>query len=319
MPDVDADYSELSLGFNEELCIGNNLTGDGLNTSPSIIDHPNAGALPSSSVSASLLTASALNVTSSFPTASSTSKSDKDHDELTLNTSSSSTSPPVPIHKGDLIEFLVGDKTWFLVDVTGRGKIGGKNQNYLNVRYTDGSEGGVFIDQHQWRIVSRQRDLGGEECMPSATGAAPINTRLHRVTVEIPSSTEADTTTDEDDDAQELSGPREPKESVIISRKRKRRKRRDRPRSRKISVEETSFHPSNSIKKGDIVEFLVKEKKGDDLKFKVEVLSKGKSSGRNKNYLNVRYADGSVGGVFIDRHEWRVIKKSSVPSSEQPS
>ena len=58
----------------------------------------------------------------------------------------------------------------------------------------------------------------------------------------------------------ELSGPREPKESVIISRKRKRRKRRDRPRSRKISVEETSYHPSNSIKKGDIIEFLVKEK-----------------------------------------------------------
>jgi len=108
-------------------------------------------------------------------------------------------------------------------------------------------------------MVSRQREIG-EECAPSVPGAAPINTRLHRVTVEIPSSTEAETTTDEDEEAQELSGPREPKESVIISRKRKRRKRRDRPRSRKISVEETSYHPSNSIKKGDIIEFLVKEK-----------------------------------------------------------
>jgi len=338
MPDVDADYSELSLGFNEELCIGNSLTGDGVNTSPSIIDHPNAEARsivsPSSSsslsASSTLVKATPLNVTSSITSTSSILKSDQENQErpeldqeLTLSTNSSLISPPVPIHKGDLIEFLVGDKTWFLVDVTGRGKIGGRNQNYLNVRYSDGSEGGVFIDQHQWRMVSRQREIG-EECTPSVPGAAPINTRLHRVTVEIPSSTEAETTTDEDEEAQELSGPREPKESVIISRKRKRRKRRDRPRSRKISVEETSYHPSNSIKKGDIIEFLVKEKKGDDLKFKVEVLSKGKSSGRNKNYLNVRYADGSVGGVFIDRHEWRIIKKDSVQSqsvssTEQPN
>ena len=35
------------------------------------------------------------------------------------------------------------------------------------------------------------------------SGAAPINTRLHRVTVEIPSSTEAETTTDEDEEAQD--------------------------------------------------------------------------------------------------------------------
>ena len=46
--------------------------------------------------------------------------------------------PPVPIHRGDLIEFLVGERTWFLVEVTGRGKLGGKNQNYLNVRYRCG-------------------------------------------------------------------------------------------------------------------------------------------------------------------------------------
>ena len=43
--------------------------------------------------------------------------------------------PAVNIHRGDLIEFLVGERTWFLVEVTGRGKLGGKNQNYLNVRY----------------------------------------------------------------------------------------------------------------------------------------------------------------------------------------
>ena len=51
------------------------------------------------------------------------------------------------IHKGDLIEFMISDRTWFLVEVTGRGKLGGKNQNYLNVRYSDGSEGGVYIDK----------------------------------------------------------------------------------------------------------------------------------------------------------------------------
>ena len=58
--------------------------------------------------------------------------------------------------------------------------------------------------------------------------------------------------------------------------------------------------------------------------FKVEVLSKGKSSGRNKNYLNVRYADGSLGGVFIDKHQWSFLSKSesqpnSGPDKNQPT
>ena len=50
---------------------------------------------------------------------------------------------------------------------------------------------------------------------------------------------------------------------------------------------------------------------GADLVFRVEVLSRGKSSGRNKNYLNIRYSDGSTGGVFIDRHQWRVVSSQS--------
>ena len=50
---------------------------------------------------------------------------------------------------------------------------------------------------------------------------------------------------------------------------------------------------------------------GEDLAFRVEVLSRGKSSGRNKNYLNIRYSDGSTGGVFIDRHQWRVVSSQS--------
>ena len=86
MPDVDADYSELSLGFNEELCIGNSLTGDGVNTSPSIIDHPNAEArsiVSSSSLSASstLVKATPLNVTSSITSTSSILKSDQENQE----------------------------------------------------------------------------------------------------------------------------------------------------------------------------------------------------------------------------------------------
>lgn len=54
---------------------------------------------------------------------------------------------------------------------------------------------------------------------------------------------------------------------------------------------------------------------GKDLVFQVEVLSKGKSSGKNKNYLNIRYTDGSVGGVFIDKHEWRILKKGTESAS----
>ena len=57
---------------------------------------------------------------------------------------------------------------------------------------------------------------------------------------------------------------------------------------------------------------------GKDIVFQVEVLSKGKSSGRNKNYLNVRYADGSQGGVFINKHQWSFISKSeSQPTTDR--
>ena len=48
---------------------------------------------------------------------------------------------------------------------------------------------------------------------------------------------------------------------------------------------------------------------GEDIVFRVSVISKGKSSGRNKNYLNVRYSDGSLGGVFINKHQWSFISK----------
>ena len=59
------------------------------------------------------------------------------------------------IKRGDLIEFCAGQggkHDWFRVLVTGKGKATGKNRNYLNLRYADGSEGGVYIDKHRWRF-----------------------------------------------------------------------------------------------------------------------------------------------------------------------
>ena len=54
--------------------------------------------------------------------------------------------------------------------------------------------------------------------------------------------------------------------------------------------------------------------KGEDIVFRVSVISKGKSSGRNKNYLNVRYSDGSTGGVFINKHQWSFISQDQTDS-----
>ena len=66
-------------------------------------------------------------------------------------------------------------------------------------------------------------------------------------------ATELETTTDDDREKEEERGPRP-------GRKRKRRKKR-RDRMRKVSVDESVFDPSNSIKRGDIIEYTVKEDK----------------------------------------------------------
>ena len=58
---------------------------------------------------------------------------------------------------------------------------------------------------------------------------------------------------------------------------------------------------------------------GEDIVFRVSVISKGKSSGRNKNYLNVRYSDGSLGGVFINKHQWSFISKVDQVDSQTAS
>ena len=63
----------------------------------------------------------------------------------------------------------------------------------------------------------------------------------------------------------------------------------------------------SSIKRGDLIEY----KAGEGVEeqwFRVMVTSKCKSTGRNRNYINLRYADGSEGGVYINHHEWRFVE-----------
>ena len=67
-------------------------------------------------------------------------------------------------------------------------------------------------------------------------------------------ATEVETTTD--DDREKEVGDRGPRPG----RKRKRRKKR-KDQMRKSSVDESVFDPSNSIKRGDIIEYTVKENK----------------------------------------------------------
>ena len=157
---------------------------------------------------------------------------------------------------------MISDRTWFLVEVTGRGKLGGKNQNYLNVKYSDGSEGGVYIDKHEWRIVKR-KDLTLEDSPERSTSLPAL--RLHRVTVDLPAqeefSTETETTTTDTDDCglTDLE-----KQKVGLTRKRK-KSRRKRDKERKTSVDESggdSATSISSIKRGDRIEYIVKEEDG---------------------------------------------------------
>ena len=65
-----------------------------------------------------------------------------------------------------------------------------------------------------------------------------------------------------------------------------------------------------SIKRGDLIEYKAGEG-AEEQWFRVMVTSKGKSTGRNRNYINLRYADGSEGGVYINHHEWRFVQVDS--------
>ena len=55
-----------------------------------------------------------------------------------------------------------------------------------NIFSSDRSEGGVFIDQHQWRIVRRRETVALEQQQEEAGAAAAVS-RLHRVTVDLSS------------------------------------------------------------------------------------------------------------------------------------
>ena len=66
---------------------------------------------------------------------------------------------------GDKIEYKVGENEeveWFEVEVFGKGKVGGRNEGYLNIRYADGSGGGIDIVKHQWRLKDSE-DISGKE------------------------------------------------------------------------------------------------------------------------------------------------------------
>ena len=73
-----------------------------------------------------------------------------------LGTCASRSGTVASIKKGDLIEYKAGEgveEQWFRVMVTSKGKSTGRNRNYINLRYADGSEGGVYINHHEWRFV----------------------------------------------------------------------------------------------------------------------------------------------------------------------
>ena len=239
-----------------------------------------------------------------------------------LEAGGSSEAEAVPIHRGDLIEFLVGERTWFLVEVTGRGKVGGRNQNYLNVRYSDGSEGGVFIDRHRWRVVQRREEVVVREEEEGEAGR-PCSVRLHRVTLHPDTSLhrtahpgyDTDTTEEEEDCTAAVSESEQPSAAAprpASHRSPRKRRRRTRKRPREESRPGGWSGPAAEIRRGDRLEYL-----GGDTVFRVEVLSRGKSSGRNKNYINIRYEDGSEGGVFIEQHQWRFIGRGEVGSEEE--
>ena len=151
IPDLEGDYSELSLGFSEELCLASSCgPGPALDTAPAPAPPPlllqaEASAGDQTAAGQKLLKLAQKVVvhktvpdeggrpgsSCSSPPAAVMSPADTAGQEK----AAPQLPPAVNIHRGDLIEFLVGERTWFLVEVTGRGKLGGKNQNYLNVRY----------------------------------------------------------------------------------------------------------------------------------------------------------------------------------------
>ena len=149
IPDLEGDYSELSLGFSEELCLASSCgPGPALDTAPAPAPPPlllqaEASAGDQTAAGQKLLRlAQKVVVHKTAPdeggrpgSSCSSPPVMSPADTAGQEKAAPQLPPAVNIHRGDLIEFLVGERTWFLVEVTGRGKLGGKNQNYLNVRY----------------------------------------------------------------------------------------------------------------------------------------------------------------------------------------
>ena len=147
IPDLEGDYSELSLGFSEELCLASSCgPGPALDTAPApppLLLQAEASARDQTAAGQKLLRlAQKVVVHKTAPdeggrpgSSCSSPPVMSPADTAGQEKAAPQLPPAVNIHRGDLIEFLVGERTWFLVEVTGRGKLGGKNQNYLNVRY----------------------------------------------------------------------------------------------------------------------------------------------------------------------------------------
>ena len=166
IPDLEGDYSELSLGFSEELCLASSCgPGPALDTAPApppLLLQAEASAGDQTEAEQKLLKLAQNFVvhktapdeggrpgsSCSSPPAAAMSPAEQEKAAPQLP-------PAVNIHRGDLIEFLVGERTWFLVEVTGRGKLGGKNQNYLNVRYRSGGKNSQLIKVSNLPIFSK--------------------------------------------------------------------------------------------------------------------------------------------------------------------
>ena len=74
---------------------------------------------------------------------------------------------------GDKIFYKAGENEeteWFEVEVFGKGKSGGRNERYLNIRYTDGSEAGIHIDEYQWRLKESDEISVEKDCRKDDEG-----------------------------------------------------------------------------------------------------------------------------------------------------
>ena len=97
MPDLEGDYGDLTLGFNEELCFGPAMGDDGKSKSVSVSTEKKDVAIPP------------LEDRIAVPDV------DDVKEEGEPSDTAAQTGQAVPIHKGDLIEFMISDRTWYII------------------------------------------------------------------------------------------------------------------------------------------------------------------------------------------------------------